>query len=219
MNDNKVNKFLLITTIISVGILLIGATFSYFTISNMSKVDAVSVSSGKIGLGLSVSDLTSGLKLIPTNDEDIMIAYEHNCIDDHGFGACNIFGLSVSNFAKEQDVIGKINFNVENIENLSYIILDENDNVYLSKTSIPNGTSTSSMGEHFVLNESTDLNPTQKNFKLVIWLTNLDKYQDEEDAGGTYTATVTYESVDGSILTGTIKGIKASNNGIQDINE
>ena len=34
MDSNKVNKFLLITTILSVGILLIGATFSYFTVSN-----------------------------------------------------------------------------------------------------------------------------------------------------------------------------------------
>lgn len=48
MDSNKVNKFLLITTILSVSILLIGATFSYFTVSNKSKLNAVSVSAGRV---------------------------------------------------------------------------------------------------------------------------------------------------------------------------
>ena len=99
MDSNKVNKFLLITTILSVSILLIGATFSYFTVSNKSKLNAVSVSAGRVQLGLGVSDMTAGIKLIPTRDEDIMTAYKHNCIDDNGYGACNVFSFSFSNFS------------------------------------------------------------------------------------------------------------------------
>ena len=157
MDSNKVNKFLLITTILSVSILLIGATFSYFTVSNKSKLNAVSVSAGRVQLGLGVSDMTAGIKLIPTRDEDIMTAYKHNCIDDNGYGACNVFSFSLSNFSKAQDV--------------------------------------------------TEVNPTTKNFKLVIWLSNLEEAQEKEDAG-TYSAVVTYSSVDGSMLTGTVSGIK-----------
>ena len=199
MDSNKVNKFLLITTILSVSILLIGATFSYFTVSNKSKLNAVSVSA-----------MTSGIKLIPTRDEDIMTAYKHNCIDDNGYGACNVFSFSLSNFSKAQDVIGKIDFTVNNIEHLSYMVLDDNDEIYLSKTSIPNGTSSGlSLGEHFILGDATEVNPATKNFKLVIWLSNLEEAQEKEDAG-TYSAVVTYSSVDGSMLTGTVNGIKAN---------
>lgn len=210
MDSNKVNKFLLITTILSVSILFIGATFSYFTVSNKSKLNAVSVSAGRVQLGLGVSDMTSGIKLIPTRDEDIMIAYKHNCIDDNGYGACNVFDFTLSNFSREQDVIGKINFTVNNIEHLSYMILDDNDNIYLDKTSIPNGISSDlSLGEHFILGEGTEISPTTKNFKLVVWLSNLDDAQEKEDAG-TYSAVVTYSSVDGSMLTGTVSGIKSN---------
>ena len=139
IKQNKVNIFLLITTIFSTLILLIGATFSYFSTRNMSKMNALAVEAGKVRLGLSVSALSTGHKLIPTNDSDIMTAYKQNCIDDYGNGACSLYEFEVYNFNKSQDVIGKIDFNVSKIENLSYMILDENDNVYLSKTSVPNG--------------------------------------------------------------------------------
>lgn len=209
MTSNKVNKFLLATSIISTLILVIGATFSYFTISTRSKLDAIAVEAGSIKLGIGVSNLTSGLRLIPMNDEDIMTAYKQNCIDDKGFGACNFFKFDVSNFSYKQDLIGEINFDVNNIENLRYIVLDENDNIYLEKTNVSNGKTTSlPLGEHFILNEGTEISPTMRTFKLVIWLTNLEEDQNDYDAGGTYSATVTYSSVNGDVLTGTIKGMK-----------
>ena len=129
IKQNKVNIFLLITTIFSTLILLIGATFSYFSTRNMSKMNALAVEAGKVRLGLSVSALSTGHKLIPTNDSDIMTAYKQNCIDDYGNGACSLYEFEVYNFNKSQDVIGKIDFNVSKIENLSYMILDENDNL------------------------------------------------------------------------------------------
>ena len=39
MKQNKINLFLLITTIFSSVILLVGATFSYFTTKNMSEMN------------------------------------------------------------------------------------------------------------------------------------------------------------------------------------
>ena len=41
--NNNVNKFLLGTTILSMVILLIGGTFSYFSLSQMSKMNAIAV--------------------------------------------------------------------------------------------------------------------------------------------------------------------------------
>lgn len=211
MDGNKVNKFLLITTILSVSVLLISATFSYFTVNNRSKLNAVSVEAGRLQLGLGVSDMTSGIKLIPTRDEDIMTAYLHNCIDDNGFGACNIFDFTLSNFSYEQDVVGKISFTINNIKHLSYMVIDDNDNIYLDKMNIDaNNSNNLSLGEHFVINAGSEAIPTTRRFKLVVWLSNIDEPQDKEDAGGSYTATVTYSSVDGSMLTGTVNGVRGN---------
>ena len=119
MKQNKINVFLLVTSILSTFILLIGATFSYFSTRNMSKMNALSVEAGKVRLGLGVSPLYTGYKLIPTNDSDIMTAYNQQCLDDYGNGACLAYEFEVYNFNLKQDVIGKIDFNVEGIERQS----------------------------------------------------------------------------------------------------
>ena len=187
MKQNKINLFLLITTIFSSVILLVGATFSYFTTKNMSEMNALAIEAGKVKLGLGVSPIYANNKLIPTNDEDIMKAYNQKCIDDYGFGACLVYQFEVYNFNAKQDVIGKIDFDVNDIENLSYMVLDENDNVYLDKTSVGNGiTKDLPLGEHFILDNASQLNGKSKKFKLIIWLTNLkDVDQNDTDGGGT----------------------------------
>lgn len=213
MKQNKINVFLLVTSILSTFILLIGATFSYFSTRNMSKMNALSVEAGKVRLGLGVSPLYTGYKLIPTNDSDIMTAYNQKCLDDYGYGACIAYEFEVYNFNLKQDVIGKIDFNVEGIENLSYIVLDENDTIYLDKTSVGNGiTKDLPLGEHFILEDATELNSKSKKFKLIIWLTNLEQDQNETDAGGQFSATITFSSVYGGKLTATIDGYESSEN-------
>ena len=213
MKQNKINVFLLITSILSTFILLIGATFSYFSTRNMSKMNALSVEAGKVRLGLGVSPLYTGYKLIPTNDSDIMTAYNQQCLDDYGYGACLAYEFEVYNFNLKQDVIGKIDFNVEGIENLSYMVLDENDTIYLDKTSVGNGiTKDLPLGEHFILEDATELNSKSKKFKLIIWLTNLEQDQNDTDAGGQFSATITFNSVYGGKLTATIDGYESSEN-------
>lgn len=213
MKQNKINVFLLVTSILSTFILLIGATFSYFSTRNMSKMNALAVEAGKVRLGLGVSPLYTGYKLIPTNDSDIMTAYNQKCLDDYGYGACLAYEFEVYNFNLKQDVIGKIDFNVEGIENLSYIVLDENDTIYLDKTSVGNGiTKDLPLGEHFILEDATELNSKSKKFKLIIWLTNLEQDQNDTDAGGQFSATITFSSVYGGKLTATIDGYESSDN-------
>lgn len=213
MKQNKINVFLLVTSILSTFILLIGATFSYFSTRNMSKMNALAVEAGKVRLGLGVSPLYTGYKLIPTNDSDIMTAYNQKCLDDYGNGACLAYEFEVYNFNLKQDVIGKIDFNVEGIENLSYIVLDENDTIYLDKTSVGNGiTKDLPLGEHFILEDATELNSKSKKFKLIIWLTNLEQDQNKTDAGGQFSATITFSSVYGGKLTATIDGYESSDN-------
>lgn len=212
MKDNKNKIYLSITSILSMLILLIGTTFSYFSINAKSDDDALAVGATTVDLRLDIIPKYVGHKLIPTNDEDIMIAYESKCIDIYGFGACLAYEIEVSNGSDKQDLIGLIDFEVTKIENLSYMVLDEDNNIYLDKTSIK-GENTIGMplGEHFVLDKATVDNPTSKKFVLIIWLTNLEGPQDDFDAGGTFNAYITYQSVLGNKLTGSINGYGEQN--------
>lgn len=213
MDSFRVNKFLFVTSVFSILILAIGGTLSFFTVSNKSKYDAVKVEADKIQLALAINPIYTGHKLIPANDEDIldMTAYNNKCVDINGMGACLAYDLEITNFNGNQDMIGKIDFDIKGIDNLSYIVLDESKNVYLEKTSVNNGkTENMPMGEHFLLNDATETKPTKRNFTLIIWLTNIkEEDQTDFDASGLFTASVSYESVTyGSKLTGTVYGVE-----------
>lgn len=210
-DNNKVNKFLLITTILSMTILLIGGTFSYFTLSAMSKMNALAVSAGQVKLGLGVSSIYTGFSIIPLEDKDINRAYNQKCIDDLGLGACLAYGLEISNFAEKTEVEGLIDFHLDGIENLSYMVLDENDDVYVDVTHIdvnnPNGLS---LGKAFNLDKSVDGIYPKRRFTLLIWLTNIDKKQDEKDAGKNFSADVTYRTSNAGRLTASVDGMRGN---------
>ena len=223
MESYRANKFLFVTSVLSIIILTIGTTFSFFTVSSKSKYDAVKVEANQIQLALSIDKLYTGHKLIPTKDEDIIKAYKNECVDIYGNGACLAYTIELSNFNSEQDLIGTIDFNINGIDNLSYILLDEADQTYLTKQELEDGTNENlSLGEHFILKDATENNPSTRKFTLLIWLTNLDKNQNETDAGGSFTASISYESVIfGSKLTGTVTDFvvneENNNTGVEDV--
>ncbi len=211
MKENKLNVFLLITSVLSISVLVVGATYSFFTMSAMSRVNAVSVEAGKVQLGLGVSPIYTGYKLIPMNDDDVMKAYNQKCLDDVGSGACLAYGVEVFNYSDSQDIIGRIDFNMNGISNLSYLVLDENGNPYLNTTKVAGDGTNMSLGSSFTLSEGSSTMPFSRKFVLIIWISNLDRDQNADDMGGNFSATVTYSSVLGGRITATVDGEKETN--------
>ena len=210
-STNKINIFLLITSILSTLILIIGTTFSYFSITNMSDVDALAVEAGKISLGLGVAEEHAGHLLIPLDDKNISVAYKQNCLDDLGRGACVAYKLRLFNYSKEHEVEGKIDFTISDIENLSYMVLDSEGNTYQDITHIDSNNSKGlSLGKAFTIDGGTESNASVKYFTLLIWLTNYERDQNEEDAAGNFEAVVTYNSSYSGRLTATVKGMESS---------
>lgn len=180
--------------------MVIGATFSYFNTQNSSTTGAVAAGSGHVGINLLVTPLFEAKPLIPMDDGDIWKAYDNECIDDNDYGACQAYSVDVVNNGGDSDYSGVINFSIGDITNLNYMVLDEDDNVYVAKTHINSGTD-QTMGNSFTL-----LDGETKNFKLLIWLSNYSRNQDEEDAGGTYSASMTFQSAGGYKISGAISG-------------
>ena len=193
----KKNKFLPIVSILSLIIILVGSTFSYFAATASSNSDAIGFTALGFNTSVEITALYNDKALIPMDDTDVMTGYSHNCVDDHGYGACQAYNINVSNAGDTTSYDGSITFNVTGIDNLKYLVLDEDENEYVGATQIVSGND-QTLGDGFSLgaNESKD-------FILIIWLSNLSGPQDDDDANGSYSASVTYQAVGGSRITGT----------------
>ncbi len=203
---------LLMIYIFSFVIMLFGVSFSYFTAKTRSENNALNIKSGHLSLELEVAQKYSGHKLIPTDDTDIMKAYHNKCVDDVGNGACVAYDIIVSNKTAKQDVVGTINFNIDHIENLNYLVLDEEEKLFQNITRISKSAENMPLGSNFILDSALETGiPTERKFTLVIWLSNYD-YDQKEDKGGFFEASITYNSIYGQKLSSTISGSEKEDN-------
>lgn len=192
----KRDKFMMGISILLLIVMMLGATFSYFAAITRGDENIVAVAAN-FGAGVEITGLYGGKSLIPMDDNDVMIGYNNQCVDRRGFGACYAYNIHVENTGDKFSYVGTINFNVNDIANLKYLLLDEDNNKYVDNTAILSGED-QTLGDSFELDTGES-----RDFVLVIWLTNLPGPQDDEDAGGNFSATVTYESTYGSKITGT----------------
>ena len=211
MKETKAKKILILTSFLSIVILLISTTFSFFTYDTQSKNNALAIQASQIRINLGVSNLYTGKLLIPLKDDLIMKAYkEYSCVDSYGWGACQAYSLELFNAAGEVEIESFIDFNLNGVENLTYMVLDEDENIYKDITHVdsdnPSGLS---LGDKFILSDGS-LEQTSKKLILLIWLSDIGDIQDKDDAGGSFTASVTFRTSAGSELTGFVQGIKST---------
>lgn len=204
MKEKKNKKLLLITYIFSIFFMLIGITFSYFTSKAISNNNSLNIKSGKLELELAVSPKYTGHPLIPLSNTNIMTAYENKCVDYYGSGVCVAYDIFITNNSAEQEVIGTISFNINHIDNLSYLLLDENETIYQDMINIGNNELDMPLGEKFRLESALQKKePITKKFILLIWVSDKD-YEQTGDISGTFEASITYNSIYGHKLTSTI---------------
>lgn len=200
--DKKKKNFSLIISVITLAFMTIGTTFAFFSTVMKSDED-VSVTAANYRLGLKVSPLYNEKKIIPTNDEDIFIALENECIDSKNYGACYAYNVEMKSEGETQDILGKIRVPNNGIPNLKYMILDsdnkdENGNYIVYKDMDYVSGEYESIGDVINLESGKS-----RNFILVIWLSNLNENQDEE-TNKTFMVEMTINSTLGTKITGTI---------------
>lgn len=197
----KNNKFLMIISVLLLFVMLIGATFSFFAVA-INDSNSIAAEAATFGGAVEISALYTGKPLIPMDDTDVEIAFNdtNKCVDIYGYGACQAYNITVTNTGNRSSYIGTINFNLNRIENLKYTLIDDNGDEYVEKTLILTDTD-QSLGDSFFLNKDES-----KTFHLIIWLSNIEDFQDNEDAGGSFSASVTYTSSMGTRITGTFSG-------------
>lgn len=197
----KENKFMVVISVLSLIFVVLGATFSFFSVNRNSDEGVVDAKAAVMNISLDIQPLYTGRPLIPTNDVDILKAFnDFQCVDSFNNGACEAYKIVIVHHGNPLDYNGKITFSLNNIENLNYMLLDQDGNVYVDKTTIV-GDSSQSLGNQFQLDD----NQTQE-FTLIIWLPNYD-YQQVNDENGTFGANVEYYAINGSRVSGYLSGM------------
>lgn len=196
----KNGKTLAVIYALSFVFVLIGSTMAYFTMTSGSTQSAAGASSSNVGISLLAEPLYNEKKLIPLNDSDVMTAYDSNCVDINNYGACHAYTITIENAGNALTYDGYVNFELTNITNLNYMVLDENDDVYKAKTEITAG-SWQSLGNSF----SLPANGT-KVFTLIIWVPNYEYNQNTYDGGGVFSAIVKYAAQGNVQISGSITG-------------
>lgn len=180
---NKNSIFSLVVSILSLAFMTIGTTFSFFTSVVKSNED-VEVKTANFKLAVDVTPLYNEKKIIPTNDQDITKAFYNKCIDDNEYGACYAYDIVITSEGDTQNIIASFKTEQqEGIKNLSYMVLDKDNKdekgeyIIYGKPSLAPTLEYEKIGDEPIQLESGKT----KNLILVIWLSNLeDQEQDDE---------------------------------------
>lgn len=204
--NNKTSVFSLIISIISLAFVTIGTTFSFFTSVIKNTGEELKVETANFKLAVDVTPLYNSKKIIPTNDTDIIKAFNNECVDDNEYGACYAYNIKINSEGDPQDVIGNFKTVRDGIDNLKYMILDadnkdENGNYLIYKEPDFTKLEYEKIGKPIHL-EGKEKNTT-RNLILVIWLSNTGKIQDEE-SNKFFTGYFTVNSTLGSKITGSL---------------
>lgn len=186
----KRNIFFSCLYILSFIIMIIGSTLAYFSFRTTSDKNVINASSLKDStVTISVSQVSGGGDLFPLKDDDIMKAYNRNCVDDNGNMACNKYAVTLNNTGNSNYLDGKIKFNTSNnLVNLYFMMIDSKGSVYVPTTKIEND-KYYNIGKSLKMKENSDFSYT-----LIVWLRNLDENQNSE-MNGNYKGTISYNTI------------------------
>ena len=213
LRSNKLYRLYYVIACFAIAITTIGATYAYYAGTTQSSNNSVKTGSTTYRVSLDITSVYSDFSIIPMNDSDALKAIKNECKDKYDRGACSAYTLRVYDFDETlQYISGKMDIVTDNMENLSYMVLeekaeyDEDSCVTIANINYCTSVEATHMGEgtNLSLGSSYDVEGlSEKNLLLVIWLTNLNQNQNLTDIGN-FNAIVTVSAGDGGEIKGTI---------------
>ena len=220
-NNGKFKYIYIILLIWILAISTIGSTYAYWTATTSSKDSDINASSTTYEISMKIDPLYNDFSFIPMDDNDALKALENHCKDKFDRGACNAYTINIYDYNTNLgNISGSMDVNLQNIENLSYMVLEEkneqtetncttvNDKIYCitkEATDIGDGTNLS-------LGDNYDITGTDnKSFILLIWLTNLEQSHNEKDIGN-FNAIITFAMGNGGEIKGSIDSVLVNGN-------
>lgn len=221
----KNKNLYLIIAIVVLGMSTIGTTYAYWVAVAASPSSSVKTNSTSYSLSMSITPLYSDFKFIPMDDNDALKGLKNKCRDQYNRGACTAYQIKVYDYDKNTAFIsGRINTKLDNISNLSYMVLEEQDEYNSDKCAtiqdknycIAEGPVAILPEEDMSLGSKYNVeNKTEKNFILLLWLSNLNESQNKYDLGD-FNSTVIFSMGNGGEIKGSISAAISQDDGLED---
>ncbi len=185
-----------------------GSTYAYFALSASSD-NKISGTTATANLSLTVS------KVFPSNTNNLIpqlesalgsaISSTYKCVDGNSNNVCQVYKITIKNTSTASvDVSGYIHFSgITNLPNLKWRLLDSE-----STLGTHNSYNVSSTDNLFVDRVKMSANQTN-NYYMVIWINETNSAQSDT---GTYGATISFKSSNGTGVTSTIGEIRVGEN-------
>lgn len=210
MEENRkgTGVFYAVVGVATLVVAIIGATFAYFSASATNDTDVAGSTASGASLAIAISrESATGTEknMIPMLSTDLQKGVTGvtekggSCIDANGNTVCQVYKITVTNGSADIGINVKGTMNLaSNGKNMKWQVLTDATTVDTDATTVAQGTEGT-----IVANQALTASGTH-DFYLVIWLDETNAAQDADDAGKTFTGTVTFNGVnaDGSSSTG-----------------
>ena len=215
MEENRKGPgvFYAVVGVATLVVAIIGATFAYFSASTTNNTDVKGSTASGASLSMvitRVSDAGTDAHMIPmlTNDlqKGVTGTNSKSCIDANGNTVCQVYKITVTNGSTDIGINVKGTMNLASTgKNMKWEVLTD------AKTVKADGTVVAQGEEGVIVANQALAKSGSQDFYLVVWLEETNDVQDTDDAGKSFTGTVTFNGVnsDGSES----KGITAKFNG------
>ncbi len=204
MEENRKGPgvFYAVVGVATLVVAIIGATFAYFSASTTNKTDVTGSTASGASLSMAitrVSDAGTAAKMIPMLTTDLQKGVtgteSKSCIDANGNTVCQVYKITVTNGSADIGINVKGTMNLASTaKNMKWEVLTDATTVKADGTPVAQGTD-----GVIVANQALAKTGSQ-DFYLVVWLEETNEAQDTDDAGKSFTGTVTFNGVnaDGS---------------------
>ena len=209
MKENNKGS-MIILTIIGIATLLvavIGATFAYFSASAQvtGNENLTGTTAEAVGLSVAVAKVNPTAealgdkleRLVPLNSTaDMASALTAGCLDDNGYTACQVYSVTITSDATETVIATPtVTLAASDFTNLRWQLLDGTSATDFALNSAFDSVENST-GKALGNVELSAAAGQTKTLYFVVWLENTTDADQNEEAGKTYTGTVSVNAVD-----------------------
>ena len=208
MENNGRGIFYGVIGVATLIVAIIGATFAYFSASATNDQDVTGTTASGASLAIAISKVSATgteKNMVPMLSTDLQKGVTGvtekggSCKDANGNTVCEVFKVTVTNGSAD------IGLNVKGTMNLTSTAKNMKWQVLTDATTVDGTATTVAQGAEGVITNNQALAASgTHDFYLVVWLEETNAAQDADDAGKTFTGTVTFNGVnaDGSSSTG-----------------
>lgn len=203
-NDSK-KIITLVVLILTVVICTTSATYAYFAFSATNN-NTITGTAASVSLTLSVSKnlptKTNTGVLVPQLETALASALSSGCVDANTNVVCQVYTITVTNASTSQIVVnGSITFaGSTNMPNLKWRKMTNASTLGSNTTNAANTTSAQALASSVTLKPSGQ-SGNVATYYIIIWINETGAVQTDK---GTYTATVSFTSSNGTGVTSTI---------------